>query len=87
MSHTGNVDALGGFSRAGSHVSAFTFKGGVVQPLAPIARAAELESVAQTNHRNRCPGAGERDSFGDRSTPYKPYPEYNCDESQVPLGP
>jgi phospholipid/cholesterol/gamma-HCH transport system substrate-binding protein len=87
FSHTGNVDALGGYSRAGSHVSAFSFKGGVVQPLAPIARAAELEGVAQTNHRNRCPGAAERDAFGDGSTPWKPYPEYNCDETQVPLGP
>ena len=87
FSHTGNVDALGGFSRAGSHVAAFSFKSGVLQPLAPIARAAELETVAQTNHRNKCPGAGERDSFGDRSTPWKPSPDFNCDETQVPLGP
>ena len=87
FSHTGNVDALGGFSRAGSHVSAFTFKGGLIQPLAPIARAAEIETVAQTNQRNKCPGAGERDVFGDGSTPWKPYPEFNCDETQRPLGP
>jgi phospholipid/cholesterol/gamma-HCH transport system substrate-binding protein len=87
FSHTGNVDALGGFSRAGSHVAAFSFKSGVVQPLAPIARAAELEGVAQTNQRNKCPGASERDVFGDGSLPWKPYPEFNCDESQVPLGP
>ncbi|HEX8052461.1 MAG TPA: MlaD family protein [Thermoleophilaceae bacterium] len=87
FSHTGNIDALGGFSRAASHVSAFSFKNGLVQPLAPIARAAEIENVAQTGQRNKCPGAGERDSFGDGSTPWKPYPEFNCDETQLPLGP
>jgi phospholipid/cholesterol/gamma-HCH transport system substrate-binding protein len=87
FSHTGNVDATGGYSRAGSHVAAFSFKSGVLQPLAPIARAAELKEVAQTNQRNKCPGAGERDSFNDNSTPWKPYPEFNCDETQVPLGP
>jgi phospholipid/cholesterol/gamma-HCH transport system substrate-binding protein len=87
FSHTGNVDALGGFSRAGSHVAAFSFKSGVLQPLAPAARALELEELTQTNQRNKCPGAAERDSFGDGSTPWKPYPDYNCDETQVPLGP
>jgi phospholipid/cholesterol/gamma-HCH transport system substrate-binding protein len=87
FSHTGNVDALGGFSRAGSHVSAFSFKGGLIQPLAPIARAAEIQDVAKVNQRNKCPGAAERDSFGDGSTPWKPYPDFNCDETQVPLGP
>ncbi|MDQ3934240.1 MAG: MlaD family protein [Actinomycetota bacterium] len=87
FSHTGNVDALGGFSRAGSHVAAFSFKNSLLQPIAPAARAAELTSVAQTGHTNRCPGAGERDVYGDHSLPWKPYPEYNCDETQTPLGP
>ena len=87
FSHTGNVDALGGFSRAGSHVSAFTFKSGLLQPLAPAARAAEITSVARTHDRNKCPGASERDAFGDGSLPWKPYPEFNCDETEVPLGP
>jgi phospholipid/cholesterol/gamma-HCH transport system substrate-binding protein len=87
FSHTGNVDALGGFSRAGTHVSAFTIKSGVIAPLAPAERLQELKAVAQLGHRNRCPGSVERDSFGDDSTPWKPYPEFNCDESQVPLGP
>jgi phospholipid/cholesterol/gamma-HCH transport system substrate-binding protein len=86
-SHTGNVDALGGFSRAGSHVAAFSFKNGVAQPLAPIARAADILEVANLDERNKCPGASERDSWGDGSTPWKPYPEFNCDETQVPLGP
>ena len=87
FSHTGNVDALGGISRTASHFSAFSFKNGLIQPLAPIARAAEIETVAQVDQRNKCPGAGERDTFGDGSTPWKPYPEFNCDETQVPLGP
>ena len=87
FSHTGNFDALGGFSRAGSHVSAFSFKSGVVQPLAPVARAAEIEQVARTHDRNKCPGASERNTWGDGSLPWKPYPEYNCDETQVPQGP
>ena len=87
FSHTGNFDALGGFSRAGSHVSAFSFKDSLLQPIAPAARALELETVAQTNQRNKCPGASERDVFRDGSTPWKPYPEFNCDETQVPLGP
>ena len=87
FSHTGNVDALGGFSRAGTHVAAFSFKSGLVQPLAPIARAQEIQDVANTKETNKCPGAAERDSFGDDSTPWKPYPDFNCDETQVPLGP
>jgi phospholipid/cholesterol/gamma-HCH transport system substrate-binding protein len=87
FSHTGNYDAVGGFSRAGTHVAAFSFKSGLLQPLAPIARAQEITDIAQTNQRNKCPGASERDSFGDGSTPWKPYPEFNCDETQVPLGP
>ena len=87
FSHTGNVDALGGFSRAGSHVSAFTFKGGLVQPLAPIARAAEIQDVAVLGQTNKCPGTGERDSFGDGSTPWKPSADFNCDPTQVPPGP
>ena len=87
FSHTGNVDALGGFSRAGSHVSAFSFKTGLLQPIAPAARAQEIMDVANTNERNKCPGAGERDSYGDGSTPWKPAPDFNCDETQKPLGP
>jgi phospholipid/cholesterol/gamma-HCH transport system substrate-binding protein len=87
FSHTGNVDALGGFSRAGSHVSAFSFKTGLLQPIAPAARAQEILTVAQVNQRNKCPGASERDSFGDGSLPWKPYPEFNCNLNQTPLGP
>jgi hypothetical protein len=87
FSHTGNVDAVGGFSRAGSHVAAFSFKTGVLQPLAPAARGAEFLDVAQLYQRNKCPGASERDSFGDNSTPWKPSPDFNCDETEVPQGP
>jgi hypothetical protein len=68
-------------------VAAFSFKNGLIQPLAPAFRADEIRTLARTNERNKCPGAAERDSFGDGSTPWKPYPEFNCDASQVPLGP
>ncbi|HEX8648645.1 MAG TPA: MlaD family protein [Thermoleophilaceae bacterium] len=87
FSHTGNVDALGGFSRAGSHVAAFSFKNGLLQPLAPAVRGQEILDVALLGQYNKCPGASERDSFGDGSLPFKPYPEFNCDETQRPLGP
>ena len=87
FSHTGNVDALGGFSRAASHVSAFSFKNGLLQPIAPAARGQEILDVALLGQYNKCPGASERDSFGDGSIPWKPYPEFNCDETQKPLGP
>jgi phospholipid/cholesterol/gamma-HCH transport system substrate-binding protein len=88
FSHTGNVDALGGFSRAGTHVSAFSFKNGLLQPLAPAVRGQEILDVALLGQYNKCPGAAERDSsYGDGSLPWKPYPEFNCDETQVPLGP
>ncbi|HEX8068134.1 MAG TPA: MlaD family protein [Thermoleophilaceae bacterium] len=87
FSHTGNFDALGGFSRAASHVNAFTIKNGVAAPIAPALRGETLKEFAQIGQTNRCPGSAERDSFKDGSTPWKPYPEYNCDETQVPLGP
>src|SRR3712207_8517394 len=53
--------ALGGFSRAGSHVSAFSVKPSGLVPLAPHLRGPELKDVAQLGHMNRCPGAAERD--------------------------
>jgi len=87
FSHSGNFDALGGFSRIGTHANAFTLKpGAVAAPLAPIARAEEWKALAMTGQNNRCPGAAERDP-GDGSLPFKkPYPEYNCDETQVMPG-
>ena len=83
FSHSGNFDALGGFSRIGTHANAFTFKSGpVAAPLAPIARADEIKQLAMVGQNNRCPGSAERGE----GMPWKPYPEYNCDETQVMPG-
>ena len=86
FSHTGQQDALGGFSRSGSHFNAFTLKSGALAPLAPAQRAEDFQEMLQTGRNNRCPGAGERDP-GDGSTPFRPSPSFNCDPSQVPIGP
>jgi phospholipid/cholesterol/gamma-HCH transport system substrate-binding protein len=86
FSHTGQVDALGGFSRVGGAFNAFSVKEGVLAPLAPAARGSALRETAVIGQNNRCPGASERDSFGDGSTPWRPTPDYNCDPTQVPPG-
>jgi phospholipid/cholesterol/gamma-HCH transport system substrate-binding protein len=86
FSHTGQYDALGGFSRVGSAFSAFSVKEGILAPLAPTARGSALREEAVIGQNNRCPGSAERDSFGDGSTPWRPYPEYNCDPTMVPPG-
>ena len=86
FSHSGNFDALGGFSRIGTHANAFTFKSGpVAAPLAPIARAEEIKELAMVGQNNRCPGSAERDT-GDGSNPWKPSPDFNCDETHVMPG-
>jgi phospholipid/cholesterol/gamma-HCH transport system substrate-binding protein len=85
FSHSGNYDALGGFARIGTHVNAFSFKPGSISMLAPAARAESFKSLALTGQNNRCPGSAERDP-GDRSTPFRPTPGFNCDPTQVPPG-
>ena len=86
FSHTGQIDALGGFSRVGGSFNAFSFKEGVIAPLAPAARGSALRETASIGQNNRCPGSSERDSFGDGSTPWRPTPDYNCDPTQLPPG-
>jgi phospholipid/cholesterol/gamma-HCH transport system substrate-binding protein len=86
FSHTGQVDALGGFSRVGGSFNAFSFKEGVLAPLAPAVRGSALRETAAIGQNNRCPGSAERDSFGDGSTPFRPTPDYNCDPTQLPPG-
>ena len=80
FSHSGLYDALGGASRPGLHVNAFTLLDGTLQPIPPELRAEAFDAVAQLNQRNRCPGALERGGI------WKPTPDYNCDERQVPPG-
>jgi len=86
FSHSGNYDALGGFARIGTHVNAFSFKNASISPIAPALRAQELKSLAIIGQNNRCPGSAERDT-GDRSTPFRPTPDFNCDPTQLPPGP
>jgi phospholipid/cholesterol/gamma-HCH transport system substrate-binding protein len=86
FSHSGIVDALGGFARIGTHVNAFTFKGGTVAPIAPALRGQTLKESLTTGQNNRCPGAAERDR-GDGAIPWHPDRDFNCDPEQLPVGP
>ncbi len=90
FSRSGQYDALGGFSRAGLALSALTFSpllptGGIL-PVPPILRQKVFLANVDTKRNSRCPGSIERD-HGDNSTPYKPYSSFDCDPSQVPIGP
>ena len=85
FSHSGNVDAMGGFARIGTHVNAFSMKDGALSPLSPGARAPLLKDLLVTGQYNRCPGSVERDR-GDGSMPWVPTDDFNCDPSQGPVG-
>jgi phospholipid/cholesterol/gamma-HCH transport system substrate-binding protein len=86
FSHSGNVDAMGGFARIGTHVNAFSVKNGVLAPLAPALRGPMLGDLLEVGQYNRCPGSVERDR-GDGSMPWRPSADYNCDPTQLPVGP
>jgi phospholipid/cholesterol/gamma-HCH transport system substrate-binding protein len=87
FSHSGNVDAMGGFARIGTHVSAFTLKSGTLTPIVSAAeRGPVADSLLTTGQRNRCPGSVERDP-GDGSMPFMPTESFNCDPDQLPVGP
>lgn len=86
FSHSGNVDAMGGFARIGTHVNSFTVKNGVLGPLAPALRGPMLGDLLEVGQYNRCPGSVERDR-GDGSMPWRPSEDFNCDPSQLPVGP
>jgi phospholipid/cholesterol/gamma-HCH transport system substrate-binding protein len=85
FSHSGIVDAMGGFARIGTHVNAFTLKNGVLSPLSPLARSEGLDEALMSGQYNRCPGSVERDR-GDGSMPWRPTEDFNCDPTQVPVG-
>jgi phospholipid/cholesterol/gamma-HCH transport system substrate-binding protein len=86
FSHSGNVDAMGGFARIGTHVNAFSIKNGLLSPLAPAARGPMLADLLDVGQYNRCPGSVERDR-GDGSLPWRPSDDFNCDPTQLPVGP
>jgi phospholipid/cholesterol/gamma-HCH transport system substrate-binding protein len=80
--HSGLYDALGGKSRVGTYLNAFAQIDGVLKPIPVPLRNPVSERVIASGQRNRCPGAAEHPA-PDRSNPWKPAPDYNCDPSQV----
>jgi phospholipid/cholesterol/gamma-HCH transport system substrate-binding protein len=88
FSTSGPYDANGGFSRAGLALNAFTFSpilGRIVPVPAPL-RDDVLAAGAELGRNNRCPGSNERD-LGRGEIPYRPTADFNCDPTQVPVGP
>ncbi|MDP1848868.1 MAG: MlaD family protein, partial [Solirubrobacteraceae bacterium] len=84
FSATGMYDAMGSFSRAGLQLNGFTL-GPALNALPIPAELRNLILAAGTHpgRDNRCPGSLERRA-PDGSNPYKPSPDFNCDETQVP---
>ena len=80
--HSGLYDALGGKSRVGTYVNAFAQVEGVVKPIPLPLRPQLSDAVTATNQRNRCPGGAEFVA-PDKSNPWRPTPNHNCDPSQV----
>ena len=68
-----------------TNVSAFSFTEGALKPVPEELRRQVFEQVASRGQRNRCPGSTERPA-ADKSNPFKPSPDYNCDETQIPPG-
>jgi phospholipid/cholesterol/gamma-HCH transport system substrate-binding protein len=87
FSTSGMYDALGGFSRAGLQFNGFTFdpSAGALLPVPPEARRQLFSEGVELGRTNRCPGSMERRA-PDGSNPYKPSPDYPCDDKQVPIG-
>jgi len=86
FSHSGIYDANGSASRVSTTVSAFAFLNGTLTPVPEELRGKVLSEVASFGQRNRCPGSTERPA-PDGSNPYKPTADFNCDPTQLPLGP
>ena len=86
FSHSGIYDALGSASRVTTNVSALAFANGQLQLLPEAIRTQVFQQVATLGQRNRCPGSTERPA-DDKSNPYKPTDDFNCDPSQIPPGP
>jgi len=87
FSTTGAYDAMGNFSRAGLQLNGFAL-GPLLNalPIPASLRNLVLSAGTKPLRNNRCPGSIERRA-PDGSNPYKPSPDFNCDASQVPIGP
>jgi phospholipid/cholesterol/gamma-HCH transport system substrate-binding protein len=81
FSHSGTYDALGASSRVAPHASAFSLLGGQLSVVPPQLRDEVQSATLNTGQRNRCPGSAEHIA-ADKSNPYKPSPDYDCDDSQ-----
>ena len=87
FSTSGAYDALGGFSRAGLQLNAFTFSpvAGGLLPVPPELRDEVFAANVATERVNRCPGSVERPA-PDGSNPWRPTPDYNCNPDLTPPG-
>jgi phospholipid/cholesterol/gamma-HCH transport system substrate-binding protein len=90
FSTSGAYDALGSYSRAGLALNQFSITP-TLDALVPVPGGLRplLEGALpglKTGRNNRCPGSNERRA-ADGSNPYKPSPDFNCDATQVPIGP
>jgi phospholipid/cholesterol/gamma-HCH transport system substrate-binding protein len=87
FSTSGMYDALGSFSRAGLQLNGFTLDPslGNLLPVPPELRRQLFGANLVTGRNNRCPGSMERRA-PDGSNPFKPSPDYPCDETHVPVG-
>ena len=89
FSASGLYDALGSFSRSGLAFNAFTAAptaSGAIAPVPPELRDEALSANTVIGRNNRCPGSLERPA-PDGTNPYRPTPDFNCDPTQVPVGP
>ncbi|HUR83899.1 MAG TPA: MlaD family protein [Solirubrobacteraceae bacterium] len=87
FSTTGAYDAMGNFSRAGLALNGFSLGATLnALPIPPELRNALLSAGTKFGRNNRCPGSIERRA-PDGSNPYRPTPDFNCDPTQVPIGP
>ncbi len=80
FSHSGIYDANGSASRVATSVNAFAAIDGQLQAVPPELRGQLFNLTTERKQNNRCPGSAERGSV------FKPSPDFNCDETQVPPG-
>lgn len=87
FSTSGAYDALGNFSRAGLELNGFSLGPALnALPIPSSLRTLILSAGTRPGRNNRCPGSIERRA-PDGGNPYKPSPDFNCDATQVPIGP
>ncbi|HEX2086538.1 MAG TPA: MlaD family protein [Solirubrobacteraceae bacterium] len=85
FSHSGIYDANGSASRVATSVNAFASVGAQLKLVPEELRQELTNQITRSGQSNRCPGGSERPA-GDQSNPWKPTPDHDCDESQIPPG-